>query len=406
MKTIKLSDIDLLTQARAARRGSSGTRSEKQIALARELLNRPHLILGELIAQGTDEVRNHDPFLRRIFPCLTKTEVVRVIDEMARKEWLRLIRGRSSVYILLRDLEAARCQVEKERGARPTCQRSDPPPALPGSGTLDPNFNRGRLFEAIFGGWGSSAYLKRQAERGVTNEKVQSCKPHLKALRYLHGQGRKTWKIELVVEALKTMVLEGHFTIVEGSIDDFDTLVLAPRWRPSTPEPVSPPSPARAPKGAAAATAGVPVVASVSPVVVRRPNEPVLAELTPSARKVILAMREAKIPSTRIFDGPVRFVQRFLRESSGKNVSRDQAVTVLLELRDKKLITVECGRDGKTPLWNRVRVVLPAEIELPVTLAPSALIALLQRIFSLNELKLLADLPPPKVAVIRSILGL
>jgi hypothetical protein len=354
----RLPDDEFVSRARVARPHKPGARTEEVIAIARELLKRPHLLFAVLLESNphSSQAPKSIQALRGVYPCLTKDEAAEGVKDMLRRTWLRPVQGASIVEIVQRDLEAARGEVEAERSTRGDDRPSKPPPAADADG---PKISSQRIFQAVFNGWGASAHLKKVAKGRVGADRLLAKRPHLTALTSLVRKGRKNSSIPTIVEALKQLVADGYAAVVEGSFDSLDDLVLTPLKRPprivespSIPPPLPKPAASAAPpKEPAKAPPPPPPKPPVPEVVVKTPPKPAGPKLTADEQLVITALRGKSPRKDGTIEGPRSFVQQNVLRGVMTRVER-----VLIALIQKGLLTAEFKAD-ETPNWNTVRVV-------------------------------------------------
>jgi hypothetical protein len=344
----RLSDVEFVSRARVARPHKPGARTEEVIALARELLRRPHLLLAVLLESNphSNQASKSILVVRSAYPCLTKDEAAEGIKDMLRRTWVRSVQGASIVQIVQRDLEAARGEVEAERSTRRDDRPSKPPPATDADGQ---KISSQRIFQAVFNGWGASAHLKKVARGHVGADRVLAKRPHLTALTRLVCKGRKNSSLPTIVEALKQLVTDGFAAVAGGSFEELEELVLTPLKRPApivaTP-PIPPPLPQPVPVAVAVAKELVKAPPPPPP-----PPKPAGPKLTADEQLVITALRGKSPRKDGTIEGPRSFVQQNVLRGVMTRVER-----VLTALIQKKLLTAEFKTD-KTPNWNTVRVV-------------------------------------------------
>lgn len=377
LRTNKLPDKELLRRARVARQHLAGARTDEINALARELIKRAHLIFGELLNlnPGQNRIEKSSVQLRKAFPCLTKDEAGTAITIFIERNWLRRLQGSSIVEVVLRDVEQARKEIEGERSAGGSERSSRPPPAA-NTSELPKDFNRVRVFEAIFGRWGNSRHEKKVLTGRVKSDSVQIGRPHERALKMLHSKGRKSWTLALVVLAIKALIEEGFAKIVGGSFEELSALMVGPIRRPGavaeTPsQPPPPPVVKAADEEPTKQVEEVPppppvlpqppiVEVKEQPVVATAPPVPVRPKLTKNERLVLDALRKKKPKEDKTIEGPVSIAQQII------GGPRDQAIKVLNALIRKGLLSATLRQGTKRPKrqnpatdwnWNTVKVV-------------------------------------------------
>lgn len=378
MRIQRLPDVEFVSRARVARPHKPGARTEEVIAIARELLKCPHLLLAVLLESNphSNQASKSIQVLRGVYPCLTKDEAAEGVKDMLRRNWLRPVQGASIVEIVQRDLEAARGEVGAERSTRGDDRPSKPPPATDADG---PKISSQRIFQAVFNGWGAPRHEKKKAKGRVGADRVLAKRPHLTAQTKLVHKGRKSSSLPTIVEALKQLVTDGFAAVAEGSFEELEELALTPLKRPSpivTPPSIPPPlpmpaAPAAPLKESVKAPPPPPPKPAAPVVVVKTPPKPAGPKLTAEEQFVFEALRLKQPKKDGTIEAPVSFIQFNVLHGT-----RDETIVVLTALIRKKLLTAE-PKANKTPNWKTVKVAsAPKTAAMPApAVAPAPVIA-------------------------------